>query len=67
MSGSPNSMVCISVKSSSVFPDLLPVEPPQRRVGLGIVQVGASFGEALVGIPLFAIWVAAIFFNLANH
>ena len=67
MSDSANNMVCISVKSRSVFPELLPFEPSQRRVRLGIVQFGASSEELVSSLPLFELCVVIMMFILASH
>ena len=67
MSDSANNIVCISVKSRSVFSDLLPFEPPQRRGWLGIVRFGASYKELVSGLPLFDFCVVIVMFILASN
>ena len=59
-----------SVKSRSVFPDLLPIEvefvPTQQRVQLAFVQLGAFCKEVVASLPVVDLWVVAAMFFLAN-
>jgi len=59
-----------SVKSRSVFPDLLPIEvefvPTQQRIQLAFFQLGAFCKELVAGLPVFDLWVVTAMFFLAN-
>ena len=61
---------CLSVKSKSVFPDLLSIEtkfvPRQQRVQLASFQSGAFCKEVMMSLPLFEVWVVVAMFLLAN-
>ena len=56
------SVVCVAVKSASVFPDLVPfsiegVYPSQRRAKMALAKLGASCREVLASLPLFEMCV----------
>ena len=59
-----------SVKSRSVFPDLLPIEvefvPAQQRVQLGFVQLGTFCKKVVASLPVVDLWVVVMMFFLAN-
>ena len=59
-----------SVKSRSVFPELLPIEakcvPPQQRVQLAFVQFGVFCREVATSLPVFELWVMVGMFFLAH-
>lgn len=61
-----NSVVFNSVKSRSVFPELLPFDLPRKRVRLASFQFGASRTVALTSLPLFELCVVASALALAG-
>lgn len=65
------SVVCVSVKSKSAFPDLLPFEtkvflPLQRRAKLALAKFGASCRECLTSLPKFELCVFVAMLVLAS-
>ena len=59
-----------SLKSRSVFPDLLLIEAEfvssQRRVHLASVQLGVFCKEVARSLPVFELWVVVAMFFLAS-
>lgn len=63
MSNGGASVVCVVVKSRSVFPDLLPFEtevflPSQSRAKLAFAKFGASCRKGLASLPQFDLCMA---------
>ena len=67
MSLAASSVVGFSVKSKSVFPDLLPFDLPRRRDRLAIVRFGAPCEELILSLPLFDLCVVIVMFILASR
>ena len=60
----------LSVKSMSVFPDLLPFEskvvPRQTRVRLACAQSGALCTGIFASLPVFLLFAAVLMIRLAS-
>ena len=67
MSLAASEFVGISVKSQSVFPDLLPFDPPRRRDRLAFARFGAPCEEIILSLPLFDLCVVIVMFVLASR
>jgi hypothetical protein len=65
------SAVCVSVRSRSVFPDLLSIDvevvaPVQRYTSLALAKLGKSCKEHLASLPQFDLVVMVVMLVLAS-